>query len=613
MDRNQIIGLALITSMFIVYMYFFKPEVPVPDSAIQDTTVTVKSEPTSEVVTSSEIDSAQLAEEKLRLGDFAIASAGIEEFTTLENEDVKITLSNKGGQVSKVLLKNYLTDDKKPLYLITPENSKRELKISTNRGEVNLSDLFYSQKIEKKGDSTFLFFTLNLGSEKSITQTYVLPAAGYELGYDLSMKGVDQVVRNEAAKFAWDVKLPNVEYDLKQNRIKTTVNYYTTEDGFDNLNETSEDKEAETLNTPVKWVGLKQKFFTTAIIAERSFEGGYVESTVPADTSVVKDLKANLNIPIGDIKTQKASYRYYFGPNHFQTMKKVTEGFEKNVYLGFPVINWINRFVVIPTFNFLDYIFGSTKWKYGFIIIILGILVKLILLPLSFKSYVAMAKMKVLKPELDVIKEKYGDDMQKVQSEQMALYSKVGINPLSGCIPVVLSMPVLLAMFSFFPNSIELRQEAFLWAHDLSTYDAPIKLPFSIPFYGAHVSLFTLLMTLSTLAYTHFNNQMSTQTGPMKSVTYLMPVIFMFVLNSFPAGLSFYYFISNLLTIGQQFAIKRFVDEDKLKVAMEENRKKIAAGGGKKGGKFMNRVQDAMKAREEMMRQQEKDKKNKKR
>lgn len=613
MDRNQIIGLALITSMFIVYMYFFKPEVPVPDSTIQDTTVTVKSEPSMEVLTAPEMDSAQKAAEKLRLGDFAASSDGKEEFTTLENDEVKITLSNKGGQVTKVLLKNYLTDDKKPLYLVNPKNSKRDLTISTNRGEVNLSNLFYTNKIEKIGDSTYVYFNLDLGEDKSITQTYILPPAGYVLGYNLSMKGVDQIVRNEAAKFSWDVKLPNVEYDLKQNRIKTTVNYYTIEDGFDNLNETSEDKEAETLNTPVKWVGLKQKFFTTAIIAERSFEGGYVESTVPADTSVVKDLKANLNIPIGDIKTQKASYQYYFGPNHFQTMKKVTDGFEKNVYLGFPVINWINRFVVIPTFNFLDYIFGNTKWKYGFIIIILGILVKLILLPLSFKSYVAMAKMKVLKPELDVIKEKYGDDMQKVQSEQMALYSKVGINPLSGCIPVVLSMPVLLAMFSFFPNSIELRQEAFLWAHDLSTYDAPIKLPFSIPFYGAHVSLFTLLMTLSTLAYTHFNNQMSTQTGPMNSVTYLMPVIFMFVLNSFPAGLSFYYFISNLLTIGQQFAIKRFVDEDKLKVAMEENRKKIASGGGKKGGKFMNRVQEAMKAREEMMKQQEKDKKNKKR
>jgi YidC/Oxa1 family membrane protein insertase len=215
--------------------------------------------------------------------------------------------------------------------------------------------------------------------------------------------------------------------------------------------------------------------------------------------------------------------------------------------------------------------------------------------------------MKVMKPELDELKAKYGDDMQKIQAEQMALYSKVGINPLSGCIPVVLSMPVLLAMFSFFPNSIELRQESFLWATDLSTYDAPIKFAFSIPFYGDHVSIFTLLMTMASLAYTHYNNQMSTQTGPMKSISYVMPVIFMFVLNSFPAGLTFYYFISTVLTVVQQQTIKQFVNDDKIKAALEENKKKNAGGSGKKS-KFMQRVEDAMKAREDMAKQQKKKK-----
>jgi YidC/Oxa1 family membrane protein insertase len=612
MDRNQIIGMALITSMFVVYMYFFKPDIPLQDEKIQDTSISVASDQTQNSNQSVELDSIQKEANKLRLGSLSSAVEGSEELFVIENEDIQVTFSNKGGKISKVLLKQYLTYNKLPLYIQDENNTKFDIKAKTTTGEVNLSSLYYTPTISKRGDSTIIQYEIIPAEGQSIKQVYTFPNNGYEIGYNISMLGVDNLILNEPVKLSWLSNLPNVEYDLEQNRIKTSVNYFTVKDGFDYLSEASLDKESETLNTPIKWVGLKQKFFTSAIIADRSFDIGYVEAFVPNDTSVVKTLMTDLQIPIGDIKTQKANFKFYFGPNHFQTMIKITDGFEKNVNLGWPVINWINRFLAIPTFHFLDYIFGDMKWKYGFIIIILGILVKLILLPLSFKSYVAMAKMKVLKPELDVIKEKYGDDMQKVQSEQMALYSKVGINPLSGCIPVLLSMPVLLAMFSFFPNSIELRQQAFLWAPDLSTYDAPILLPFNIPFYGSHVSLFTLFMTLSTLAYTHFNNQMSTQTGPMKSISYIMPVIFLFVLNSFPAGLSFYYFISNLLTIGQQFFIKRFVDEDKLKVAMEENRKKNATGGGKKGSKFMNRVQDAMKAREEMLKKEQASKGKKK-
>jgi YidC/Oxa1 family membrane protein insertase len=220
-----------------------------------------------------------------------------------------------------------------------------------------------------------------------------------------------------------------------------------------------------------------------------------------------------------------------------------------------------------------------------------------------------MAKMKVLKPELDEIKAKFPDDLQKQQTEQMSLYQKVGINPLSGCIPVLLQMPILLAMFNFFPNSIELRQEPFLWAKDLSTYDAPILLPFTIPFYGSHVSLFTLFMTISTLVYTWFNNQMSTVQGPMKSVSYIMPVVFMFVLNSFPAGLSFYYFVSNLVTIAQQLIIRRFVDEGKIRLALEENKKKNAeTGGAGKKSRWMQRVEEAMKMKEEEMKKRKKGK-----
>jgi YidC/Oxa1 family membrane protein insertase len=245
------------------------------------------------------------------------------------------------------------------------------------------------------------------------------------------------------------------------------------------------------------------------------------------------------------------------------------------------------------------------------IIIILVLLLKLVLAPLSYRSFLSMAKMKVLKPELDEIKERVGDDMTKVQQEQMKLYQQVGVNPISGCIPVLLQMPLILAMFYLFPASIELRQQPFLWAEDLSTYDSIISFPFSIPFLGSHLSLFTLLMTIANLVFAWQNNQISSVTGPMKSMQYIMPVIFLFVLNTFSAGLTFYYFISTLFTFAQQAIIRRFVDDDKIKAILEENRKKVAAGGGSKS-KFMNKLQEAMKAGEEARKRAEEEKRKRK-
>ena len=253
--------------------------------------------------------------------------------------------------------------------------------------------------------------------------------------------------------------------------------------------------------------------------------------------------------------------------------------FTKNISLGWPIVRWINRFLILPVFTFLEQHISN----YGLIIILLVLLIKSLLLPLSYKSHVAMAKMRVLKPAIDAIKEKHGTDMQKIQLEQMSLYREMGVNPLSGCIPILLQMPILLAMFNFFPNAIALRQQAFLWASDLSTYDAIFHLPFTIPAYGSHVSLFTLLMTASTILYTWSSNQLMTaQEGPMKIMTYVMPLTFMFILNSFPAGLSFYYCISNLVTFAQQSLIKRVVDEEKIKTKLEANKQK------KKPGRFAN-------------------------
>jgi YidC/Oxa1 family membrane protein insertase len=550
----------------------------------------------TKVITPEEVVNDSLLQQKF--GGFSAAAKGEAKEDTIGNKDIRVTFNTKGGKIEKVLLKNYLTNDKKPLYLADPETSKMELTIPTNTGYVNLYELYYNNIT--KTDSS-VSFRADLGAGKYVQQTYTLPKEGFVMGYQLKVEGLQKEIRNENTRFYWFAHLPKVEHDIELSRTNSTINYYLTDGGFDHLTERSSETETEKLTEPIKWVAMKQRFFTSAIIADNAFTSGEVSSINAKDSAGIKDMEAILALSSEDLKSGKGNFRFYFGPNQYQILNDVTDGFGKNVFLGWPGINFINRFIVIPVFHFFEGFISN----YGIIIIILVILLKLILFPLSYKSYMSMAKMKVLKPEIDEIKERHGDDMQKSQMETMDLYRKVGINPLSGCIPVVLQMPILLAMFNFFPNSIELRQEPFLWASDLSTYDAPILLPFKVPFYGSHVSLFTLLMTISTLVYTWFNNQVSTVTGPMKTVSYVMPVVFLFVLNSFPAGLSFYYFMSNIVTIGQQIIIRKFVDEDKIRKTLEENKKKIASTPGKKS-RWMSRLEDAMKAQEEAKKKKKK-------
>lgn len=599
MERNQVIGLLLITLLMIGYFMYFGGQQPEKTGINADTVVVDKKTTTPIVQNEVVADSVSSAENQQKYGVMASAAKGEAKDIILENEDIKVILSTLGGSVKKVLLKKYFTDDKKPLFLVDSIHNSIDLITRINSKNVDLTELYFQPSITTVEGKNVVSFRLQVSPEKYVEQVYALGKDGYLVDYDIRFVGLDNVVDNAPLEYVWKANLPKVEYDLEQSRIRSTINYYTAEEEFETLSETQTDEQVVKVDAPIKWVALKQKFFNSGIISKtNSFSSGVLLTNVKEnDTLGIKYVQANLFIPAQDLKLGKGNFSYYFGPNHYQTLRGVTEGYGKNVYLGWPVINWINRFIVIPVFNFLD----SFIDNYGIIIIILVFLLKLLLFPLSYKSYISMAKMKVLKPELDEIKEKYPNDLQKQQGEQMQLYQKVGINPLSGCIPVLLQMPILLAMFNFFPNSIELRQESFLWAHDLSTYDAPFLLPFTIPFYGSHVSLFTLLMTISTIVLTYFNNQTSTVTGPMKSMSYIMPVVFMFVLNSFPAGLSFYYFASNLVTIAQQFFIRKFVDEDKIRMILDENRKKNATGTGKKS-KWMQRVEEAMKAKEEQNR-----------
>lgn len=593
MDRNSAIGLTLIAVLLLLYFNFFSPspkqDVPKPAQVTaKDTTIVLKDSAAQIVADSSLIR---------QYGQLSSYLTGNEEEVKIENSDLAITFSNN-GKIRQVELKKFKTYTQKPLYLVTPKSNQFTLKAQYEGKDIDLYRLYYHYSTEKNGDTTVINYTAKISESAYLRHVYSIPPSGYQVGYKLQAQGVTGL-NSEQLTYQWNDQIPLQEKDIADSRTRTTVNYYTAAGSYDDV-DSPKDYEVETSTAPVKWVAIRQKFFISSIIAKNSFSNSEVSTVVTneLDSTTVKDATVKLSIPKQDVTSGKAQFSYFFGPNDYEVVKEVTDGFSRNLPLGFPPVIWVNKFLIIPIFKFLAQFISN----YGIIIILLVLIVKLILSPLSYKSYIGMAKMKLLKPELDLIKEKYGDNMTQIQAEQMKLYSQVGVSPFSGCIPLLLQMPILFAMFYFFPFSIDLRQEHFLWAEDLSTYDSIMTLPFTIPFYGSHVSLFVLLMTATTLITTWQNNQISTQVqGPMKSMGYIMPVIFMFVLNKFAAGLSFYYFVSNLVTFIQQIIIKRFVDEEKIKVVMADHRKKMESGAAPTGtkSKFMSKLQEAMKASEE--------------
>lgn len=604
MDRNSAIGLTLIAALLLAYFYWFSPT-PQPQS-------------TQPVVTESPVEGpADLTEEQPEpdsaltfvYGDLSSFARGTEKVTPVETDDLRILFSSKGGIIKELELKNYKTYSQEPLKLVTPDRAEFNLLTNYEGKDIDLYALYYAGSKQQVGDTTVITFSLELSDGSSFRHIYSVPAKGYQIKYRMEQKGLGERFSGNHLTFQWNDKIRPMEKDIHDTRNNSAITYYEINGGFDNLSERSSGTELETFSEPLKWVAIKQKFFLSSIIAGNYFSGGEVSTiTNEDDTAVVEFAKMKLFIPKSFILGGEADFRFYIGPNDYQEIDVVTEDFEKNVYLGWPPVYWINKYVIFPVFHFLTGFISN----YGLIIIILVLLLKLVLAPLSYRSYLSMAKMRVLKPELDEIKEKHGEDMSKVQQEQLKLYQQVGVNPISGCIPVLLQMPILFAMFYLFPASIELRQQPFLWAEDLSTYDSIVRLPFTIPFgVGDHISLFTLLMTISTLVYTWQNNQLTSVQGPMKSMSYMMPIIFMFVLNSFSAGLTFYYFVSNLVTFAQQAIIRRFVDEEKIKRILEENRKKNIAGAGKKS-RFMSKLEEAMKASEETRRKAEEERKKRK-
>lgn len=546
---------------------------------------------------------AAVTDTALLKSPFGAASVGTEKLITLENDELKIELSTRGGRVYSVELKNYKTFDKKPLILFKGDtNNSFGLNFRVQDKPISTNDLYFTPSVQglkvTGKDSSSVTMRLSYSPTQYIDYIYSLKGNSFKLGLTIRSTGLDNVIANSNTfNLGWSADLLEQEKDLKMERLYSTVYYYNTENAVDDLS-TGKDDQKTISDKKMRWVAFKQRFFADVLIARQGIDkSDLAVSTDVNDTTHVKQMKANLTFTRnvdGSIPLE-----FYYGPNRFSIMKTQGYDLEKVIDLGWGPLKYINRFAVLPVFNFLN----QFNWNYGLIILVLTLLLKVVLSPLTYKSYLSMAKMRILKPEMDEIKAKVGDNNATLlQQEYMKLYKKAGVNPLGGCLPLVLQMPIVLAFFRFFPNLFELRGQSFLWMHDLSTYDSVVT--FS-PIFGVnHISLMCLLMTISTLLYTYFNNQISGATGQMKYIGYITPIIFLIALNNYPAGLNYYYFLANMFTFGQQYIIRLMVDDKKIHAQIQENKKKPEDKKKKSG--FQARM-------EEMMRQQQQAQKGKKR
>lgn len=615
MDRNQIIGIVLIGLIMVGFYHYTKPseEQMAEYQRQRDSIAAVQQEMAAQAVANQPASAAITNEQSVELdstyrtnkfGEFADYTAGEEQFFTLENEQLKVQLSNKGAKVYSVELKEYLTHDKKPLILFEGEEQTFNfLFFSNSNRQINTESLYFNTANANKNH---LDFVITLADGKAMNISYDLPEEGYLLSTSIDGKKLENLIpRSQTVlDLTWKQDIRQVEKGLEFEQRYSGLYYKYFEDEVDFIRGSTDKNES--LSTKVKWIAYKDQFFSSVLIADKAFASANIDQKKALEEGYTHNMTSTIAIPIDG---KDINYQFYYGPNKYRTLKKVGYDLDRLVDMGRGPIRFINKVLVINVFNFLERFIGN----YGLIILLLTIFIKLIVFPFTYRSYISTAKMRVLKPEIDEINERIpADKAMERQQATMALYKKAGASPLGGCLPMALSMPFLFAMFRFFPGSIELRQESFLWAQDLASYDAIISWKAQIPllskFYGNHISLFTILMAGTNIIYTRINQEMtaSTSTMPgMKTMMYMMPIMFLFIFNKYSAGLSYYYFISTLITIGQTVFMRRLVNEDALHAQMQANKKKAP----KKPSKFQQRLNEMQKQQQQMAKQQAKKRK----
>lgn len=623
MDRNTIIGFLLMALVLFGYTWYMQPS-PEQKAAMQryqDSLLQVENARLAEInnvetAVTDPVEELTVDEHTLRLRneyvDFAPFAEGEEKTIILSNPQVTLTFSTHGGRLTQADLNEYNTYDSLPVMLFNSENNAYGFIFKAQGRTVNTADLYFVPELS--ADKRSLSMKLPFENGSSFEVRYTLPEEGYMLDMKIYQNGMENILPRNTVDLDmyWTQMLRRQERGRMFEERNSALYYKFVGSDVERLSETKD--EHESITTGLKWIGFKNQFFSSVLIADSKLNGARLESTVlPEDNTYLKSYKAETTVDYNPMSTEGPAFRFFLGPNLYPLLKSYDKGLDsddklqlpKLIPLGYKFFRWINTGIIIPIFTFL----GKYFTNYGVIILLMTLIIKAVLMPLTFKSYMSSARMRVLKPQIEEINAKYPgqDKAMDRQRATMELYSNAGVNPMSGCLPLLLQMPILLAMFAFFPSSIELRQQPFLWADDLSSYDAIFTwdayIPLITPYFGNHISLFCLLMTITNILYTKINMDSTgggQQMPGMKLMMYLMPLMFLFIFNNYASGLSYYYFVSLLITIIQTYIFRKCINEEKVLAKLKENQKKPR----KKSG-FMARLEEAQRQQQAALKRQQ--------
>ena len=581
MDRNTVIGFVLI-GMLLMGMFYFNDK---GNNAFQADQKRIAD---SILKTKPKVDVARLQADSVKIdssrkekaaGSLQQSAAGAEELTTIENEVLKITFTNKGGQPKIVELKNYKTFDGKPVIVQKGDYNKISYPINSGNTQVaNSSDLAFvtNTKTVNADKSQTISFSIKDSVGKEITHQYTIRPNDYLLDFAIVLNGADKLITQNTINLQWQTQTNQIEKDHDYEKQQTHV-CYLTDGGFDfyMLGNSGDDKK---FDKAVDWLSIKQQFFITTLINKSKFQSAEIKWTVPTDTSlhIIAQSVANLKIGLPVGTTATVPLQLYYGPSDYHVLKTYNNQMENIVPYGsgiFAFVKYINRHALLPVFDLLR----KNVTNMGWVILLLTLFIRLLTSPILYRSYVSGAKMKALKPEIDKLKEKHGEDKQAFSMDQMKLWKTAGVSPLGGCLPALLQIPIFMSLYYFFQSNISLRGQNFLWAKDLAAYDSIYNIPFTIPFYGDHVSLFTLTAVATSLLISIYSmSTMQDNSNPvMKYMPYIFPVLLLGVFNKLPAALTWYYTISNSITLILQIVIQKYIiNHDKILAQIEENRKK---------------------------------------
>lgn len=613
MDKNTITGLVLIGILLVGFSYLSRPseEQLAAQKRYYDSIAVVQQEQEAlKLKTEAALASAQKeAAEKDSSALFFDALKGKEEKVSIQNNLVDITLSTKGGRVTSALLKEYMLQDKKtPVTLFDGEDAAMNFNFYNQKGAIQTKDYFF-EAVNRTDSSVTM--RLAADADSYIDFVYSLQPDSYLMNFEIKATNMAGKLANTGyVDIDWSQRARQLEKGFTYENRLAELTYKLAEDDVDNLSAASNDEKE--LENKANWIAFKNQFFSSVFIADQDFDKVKVSSQMEKQGSgYIKDYAAEMNTFFDPTGKEATQMHFYFGPNHYKTLKALDNDREEKwrlnrlVYLGWPLVRWINQIITINVFDWLS----GWGLPMGVVLLLLTIMVKVLVYPATWKTYMSSAKMRVLKPKVDEIGKKYPrpEDAMKKQQEMMTLYSQYGVSPMGGCLPMLLQFPILIALFMFVPSAIELRQQSFLWADDLSTYDAFITFPFRIPFLGDHLSLFCLLMTITNILNTKYtmsmqDNGAQPQMAAMKWMMYLMPLMFLFVLNDYPSGLNYYYFVSTLISVGTMILLRKTTNEAKLLAILEANKKDLKQM--KKTG-FAARLEAMQKQQEELMKQRQ--------